>query len=253
MTRSAQRPTVTPESARMPPWRPEPDRPGVPPWRPTTPPLPGPGQPFPQPWPGERPGGGFIPIQPEAPALPADVLERLLDRRIVMVGGYVDQQVATRTAAQLMLLDSDREDPVQLHLSCRDGDLDAAIMLAETVELLRVPVQAIAGGVVGGPAVAVYASAGRRLAHPHSAFQLREPHLHTEGTAEQIAGRVAQHEHQLGYLRRHLAQACGQTIDKVAADLSAGLFLPAADAVEYGLVHELVSRTPRGPVADSGS
>jgi ATP-dependent Clp protease protease subunit len=229
---------ITPD---MPPWRPVPERPmppdipRVPPWPPSPP---GPPAPPPRPAP-ERPLFPFLPVQPGHPVPVPDLWAKLLDRRIVMVTGHLDQPAATRAAAEAMLLDADGTDPVQLHISCPDGDLDAAIMLAETLDLLQAPVHAIAGGLLGGPPVAVYASAARRLAHRHAAFQLREPHAHMEGNAEQLAGRIAQHQHQLAYLHRHVADACGQSVETVAADMRAGRLLTAAAAADYGLVHEL--------------
>jgi ATP-dependent Clp protease protease subunit len=225
----------------VPPWRPVPERPlppdipRVPPWRPVQPSAP-PAPPVPTP---ERRPLPFLPIPPEHPAAPTDLWAKLLDRRIVMLAGHLDEAAATRAAAEVMLLDADGEDPIQLHIACPDGDLDASVMLAETLDLVQAPVHALAGGLVGGPAVGVYASAGRRLAHRHAAFHLREPRTQMEGNAEQLAGRIAQHRHQLDYLREHLAHACGQSHDTVAADLRAGRLLTAAAALGYGLVHEL--------------
>jgi len=228
----------------VPPWRPVPERPmppdipRVPPWRPVPPPAP------PVPTPERRPFP-FLPIPPEHSAAPTDLWAKLLDRRIVMLAGHLDEPAATRAAAEVMLLDADGEDPIRLHIGCPDGDLDASVMLAEILDLVQAPVHALAGGLVGGPAVGVYASADRRLAHRHAAFQLREPRTQLEGNAEQLAGRIAQHRHQLDYLQGHLAHACGQSLDAVAADLRAGRLLTAAAALGYGLVHELAGAGPR--------
>jgi len=180
-------------------------------------------------------------VPAERPVPPADLWSKLLDRRIVLVAGHLDHATATRAAAEVMLLDADGEDPVQLHISCPDGELDASIMLAETLDLLQAPVHAIAGGLVGGAAVAVYASASRRLAHRHAAFHLHEPRTEMAGTARQLAGRVAQHQHQVDYLHGHLARACGRDAQGVAADLHAGRLLTAAAAIDYGLVHGLAT------------
>jgi ATP-dependent Clp protease protease subunit len=177
----------------------------------------------------------------ERPAPSADLWSKLLDRRIVLLTGHLDQAVATRAAAEVMLLDADGEDPVQLHMSCPDGELDASVMLAETLDLLQAPVHAIAGGLLGGAAVAVYASASRRLAHRHAAFHLHEPRTEMAGTADQLAERVVQHQHQVDYLHRHLAGACGRDAQRVAADLRAGRLLTATAAIDYGLVHELAA------------
>jgi ATP-dependent Clp protease protease subunit len=230
----------------VPPWRPVPDRP-LPPTYPRVPPS-RPERATPQPpLPPHRTSFPFVPFPPDPSAAPADVWTRLLERRIVMVSGPLDNPAATRAAAEVMLLDADGDGPIQLHLSSPDGDLDAAIMLAETVDLLQVPVQAIAGGLIGGPVIAVYASAGRRLAHRHVAFHLREPSAQMEGNAEQLAGRIAQHQHQIDYLHRHVAESCGRSVQAVAEDMAAGRLLTAAAAIEYGLVHELTGR--EGPPA----
>ncbi len=92
---------------------------------------------------------------------------------------------------------------------------------------------------LNGAVLGVFASAGRRLAHPHAAFGLREPRVAVEGRADQLAVGVAQHQQQLGYLHEHLARACGQPVRTIASDMRAGLVLAAADAIGYGLVHEL--------------
>lgn len=185
-------------------------------------------------------------------AAAGDLEERLFERRIVLIGGPLDQLTASAAAARLMLLDADRRseghpdgDTVELHLSCPDADLDAAAMLAETIELMGVPVQALARGVVGGPAVAVYAAAGLRRAHPHALFRLTEPRVEADGNADEIAARVAQHEQQLARVHALIAAATGRDVATVAADLRAGLALPAEEAVAYGLVHELVRPRPR--------
>src|SRR5439155_1010049 len=89
--------------------------------------------------------------------------------RIVLLSGPLGHQLATDAAAQLMLLDANGDEPIELHLSCPDGELDTAGMLAETIDLLGVEVQAVCRGTVGGPALAVVAAAdrliGRMVAH----------------------------------------------------------------------------------------
>lgn len=60
------------------------------------------------------------------------------------------------------------------------------------------------------------------------------------GRADELAAAVERHERRLAYLRARVAEATGQSTDKVGADMCAGRTLSAADAVAYGLVHELV-------------
>jgi ATP-dependent Clp protease protease subunit len=190
------------------------------------------------------------PAQPaESSPLTQELRERLFGQRIVLLTGHLDQPAATSAAAQVMLLDNDGEEPIQLHISCSDGELDASIMLAETIDLLRAPVHAVAGGILGGSAVVVYASAVRRMAHRHTALQLREPRFQTVGNADHLASRIAQHQHQLDYLYQHVADACGQSVEKVITDMQAGVLLTGAEAVRYGLVQMLLGRPGQPPAA----
>lgn len=228
-----------PPSGSWPPRFPGWDPPGRPLPQPDIPPQ----RPAPAPWPAQPPVIP-IPIPPEPSALGQELRERLFGRRIVLLTGHLDQPAATSAAAQVMLLDAEAVAPIQLHISCPDADLDAAIMLAETIDLLRVPVHAVAGGIVGGPAIVVYAAAGRRSAHRHTALQLREPRFQSVGNAEQLSGRIAQHQHQLDYLYQRVADACGRSVPDVITDMQAGLLLTGNEAVRYGLVHELL-----GPAA----
>jgi ATP-dependent Clp protease, protease subunit len=220
---AGQQPPIPPE---VPPLRPPPGP--EPPWpilpRPGHPPTPEP------PAPGSRREDFHVTL---------DLADRLLERRIVLVAGTLDHDAATRAAAQLMLLDADGDQPLELHLSCPDGDLDAAVTLAETLDLVHVPVRAVARGSVGGPPVAVYAAAGRRVAHPHTAFWLKEPRTRLEGRADELAIAASQHEQLLRHVRERLAAATGRSYDQIAADMRSGLSLTAEEAVGYGLVHAL--------------
>jgi ATP-dependent Clp protease protease subunit len=220
-----------------------------PPGRPVPQPDIPPQRPAPAPWP--QPPVIPVPLPPEQSALTQELREGLLGRRIVLLTGHLDQPAATSAAAQVMLLDAEAVAPIQLHISCPDADLDAAIMLAETIDLLRVPVRAVAGGILGGPAIVVYASAGHRAAHRHTALQLREPRFQSAGNADQLAGRIAQHQHQLDYLYQRVADACGQPVEKIITDMQAGVLLTGDEAVRYGLVHELLTRSAP-PAADPG-
>jgi ATP-dependent Clp protease, protease subunit len=223
------------------------------PWDADPPGLPGvPGRPAPQrpdPWWQPAPPGPMPPLPGtgiERGGLSPEVVQKLFERRIVLLSGYLDHQAATAAAAQVMLLDGDGPSPVTLQISCSDGDLDACVMLSESLDLLISPVHAIAGGILGGAAIVVYATADHRAAHRHTALQLREPRLTTAGTSDQLTGRIAQHQHQLDYLYQHVADACGQDVSTIITDMQASLLLAGEEAVRYGLVHELLTRPARG-------
>lgn len=222
-----------PSGPDLPQWPPE-----VPPWRPV--PERRPPRPVP-----ERPSPLVPTIAVTAAAPHEDVFDRLLERRIVLVSGRLDAEAATSATARLMLLDATGDEPVDLRLSCPDGDLDACIALADTVDLVGVTVRALCTGKVGGPALAPLAAADRRLAHPHCVFLLKDPAVQLQGRADELAASAASYQHQLDGLHTRLAEATGQPVERVEADMQTGRMLSAEDAVSYGLVEE-IARASRG-------
>lgn len=199
----------------------------------------------------ERPPGWTVPGPPDRPdrlptsvsyvdTAPSDLDDQLLRRRIVLLSGRLGPAGAQSAAARLMLADADGPEPVQVRMSCPDGDLGGAVMLAETIQLMRARVVATATGLVGGVAVAVYAAARHRRAHPHARFTLSEPYASISGPAGLVAAESEVHRDRAGFLAGVIAAATGR--ESVAEDLRARRVLTAAEAVDYGLVHELVTR-----------
>lgn len=113
---------------------------------------------------------------PELPSnrgrLSAWLQERLFERRIVLVAGRLDADLATEAAAALMTLDAIGEEPIELHLDSADGTLESAFVLIDTADLLRTTLRIHCFGQVGGPAIGVVAAADHRSAVPHTRFRL---------------------------------------------------------------------------------
>jgi ATP-dependent Clp protease protease subunit len=231
----------------------------LPGWRPGPPPEPGwqPG-PAPQPDPTPRPGPapqrpGWLPgdpQQPPAPLPPAvgylephpDLADQLWRRRVVLLSGRLDYPTAEAAIARVLLADADGPEPIQLHVHCPDGDLDAAVVLAETLQLVRARVVALASGTVGGPVVGAYAAARVRRAHPNARFALTEPRAAFHGRGSRIAADVDLQADQLRFLQRTIAEATGLDPADVATDMQDSRVLTAEQAARLGLVHEIIIR-----------
>ena len=232
-------------SAQRPPWPPEvppPGTPTTPEWRPPgtmppgrPPPTPGPAQP---PTPPTQP----IPLVYDDRHPQEDLADRLLERRTVLVSGLLDLPASTAAAARLMLLDGTGDEPIELMLTCPDGDLVAAMALADTVELVGVELRTVCAGLVGGPAVLPFAMGTRRLVQPHASLRLSEPELEVSGRGSEVVDAAARHADLVADLHRRLARATGQREDTIATDARRRLLLTAPEAVAYGLADEIQRR-----------
>ena len=171
-----------------------------------------------------------------------ELAEQLMARRIVRLAGALDLVAVNDASARLMLLDALSDDPIELVLSCPDGDLTAAMALADTIEMLGVELRAMCAGAVGGVALLPYAVAPRRLAQEHATFRLLNPKQTVMGFGRSLADAV---DHELRYIadfHKRIARAVGRSFEEIEADFELGRFLTAGQAVGYGLVDEIVRK-----------
>lgn len=214
---------------------------GTGPWPPEIPPSRPPGEPS-RPWP-ERPEP-ILPSweEPDPTWRKDDVADRLLDQRIVLATGRLDDALADQVSRRLLLLGStDPDRPIELHLACRDAELSASIALATAVDLTRADVHTIVSGLLGGPALAVLCASARRAAHRKATFVLSVPDgSPDDGTAGELATKAEQHQLLVSQLVERVCQVTGHREDEVTDDLRSGRLLSAEEADAYGLVDDLL-------------
>lgn len=201
--------------------------------------------------PPRRPDGPEEPARPPAVPLVPLVLptekrarqvdHELMAHRTLLLLGSLDDDVATRLAAQLMTLDAEGEDEITLHLSCQEGELLAALMVAETIDLATSPVVVLAKGVVGGVALAPFAAAHRRVASSHVTFRMSEPRLCLSGVANELTAEAEEVLRHVDRLHGWIATATGQPKHTIAEDFRRGRTLDADAALAYGLIDEIAT------------
>jgi len=170
----------------------------------------------------------------------SDVLaRRLLDQRVVLLHGPLDEPTATRVSAELMTLDADGDDAVTLRIDCGEAALAPALTLMDVVELLGVPVRALCLGQVGGGAVGIVAVCAHRSALPSTRFSFVEPTTQFESHVRNVEQWAAMRADERSRFCSRVAAAVGKSPASVEEDLARGRFLGAAEALEYGLLDEV--------------
>jgi ATP-dependent Clp protease protease subunit len=221
----------------------------------------GPSQPGEPRWPREprRPGTPFTPGSPPAqdPVSPTRVwldpnadwkgrlYERLLEKRIVLASGILDDDAAARFSAQLLTLDAEGDKPIRLELQNLQVELPAALTVMGILDVLRVPVHACVSGEISGPGLGVLASCPRRSGYPNASFVLAEPKLRFGGTVTSITAREQQVIRMLDTLYFRLAEVTGREVDQIRDDARRGRSLTTAQAIGYGLIQG--QETSAGP------
>jgi ATP-dependent Clp protease protease subunit len=164
------------------------------------------------------------------------LMEHLLDRRVVVLVGALDDAAALRVCAELMTLDASGSEPVELHMASNGERLDSALMVLDTLDLMQATVRARALGEVGGTAVAVFAACDVRTAAPHAGFLLREPTGRFTETTHDLVAQTLQQRKMLERFRERLARATGRSDDEIADDLRRSRYLDVTEACAYGLI-----------------
>ncbi len=234
----------------------EPPRPGEP-FRPGPPGRPDPGHPG-RPGPGWPEPGRQPATPPQYPAVspargwldradwPGQVYQRLLEQRIVLASGCLDDESATMLCAQLLTLDAEGDGPVRLELQGLDAELPAALTVMGVLDVLRVAVTGYVAGRVSGPALGVLAACPHRRGYPSAMLALAEPTMRFDGTASAVSGQEEQVRAMLDTLYIRLAEVTGREVDEIRADARQGVFLSVTDAVSYGLLEGEAERPAPG-------
>jgi ATP-dependent Clp protease protease subunit len=182
----------------------------------------------------------------ERESLSESLTRRLLEQRVVLLRGPLDDMTVTRVSAELMTLDAEGDEPVTLHVDCREAALAPALTLMDVIELMGVPVRALCLGQVAGGAIGVVALCVHRAAMPSTRFSMCEPSTQMEAHVRNVAQWAELRAAERQRFCERVGAAVGKTAEEVGEDLTRGRFLSAAEAVDYGLVDE-VSR-PDAPI-----
>jgi ATP-dependent Clp protease protease subunit len=183
--------------------------------------------------------------------LTVNLMDRLLMDRIVFLSGRIDMDAATSATIQLLFLQKEnREQPVHVYVCSPGGDLFAGLAVYDTMQFLACPVHTYAIGQAAGVAALVVAAGepGSRFALPNAALMLYQPPVgEGEGLEEHYLEAAA-----AGFRARLVDLLAKHTkVDRarIELDLARGLYLPAEEAREYGLVDQVVGslRGSAGP------
>jgi ATP-dependent Clp protease protease subunit len=178
-----------------------------------------------------------------------DIYSRLLAERIVFLGGELDEAVANLIIAQLLHLEGeDMDRPVNLYINSPGGDMTALFGVYDAMEFLGPPVHTVCVGQACSAAAVLLAAGepGHRTALPNARILIHQPWGGAQGQSAdmEIAVRemVATRERMVDVL----TERTGQPRERIAADIDRDFILRGQDAVDYGLVDEIIHhRKPR--------
>jgi ATP-dependent Clp protease, protease subunit len=173
-----------------------------------------------------------------------DIYSRLLKDRIVMVGSPIDDEVANVVVAQLLHLESDDpEKDISLYVNSPGGDVYAGLAIYDTLSFVKPDVRTICvGTAMSMGAVLLAAGAkGKRSALPNAKILIHQVWTgQFGGQASDVEIRAREVLDLKRRVEQILADHTGQPLERVAADTDRDHFMSAQEALEYGLIDEVI-------------
>ncbi|OLT06495.1 ATP-dependent Clp protease proteolytic subunit [Pseudonocardia sp. CNS-004] len=180
-----------------------------------------------------------------APPADADpVLDRLLEERIIFLGREVDDEIANRISAQLLLLAAqDPERDITMYINSPGGSVTAGMAIYDTMRLIRPDVATWAVGFAAsmGQFLLTAGAAGKRHALPHARILMHQPSAGIGGQATDIAIRAGVYSQMKVEIAEITARHTGQTFETITADSDRDRWFTAPEAQAYGLVDHVVT------------
>ncbi|MEE8077073.1 MAG: ATP-dependent Clp endopeptidase proteolytic subunit ClpP [Candidatus Binatia bacterium] len=172
-----------------------------------------------------------------------DIYSRLLKDRIVFLGSPLMDEVANTITAQFLFLESeDPERDIFFYINSPGGSVTSGLAIYDTMQYIKPPVSTVCLGQAASMGAILLAAGakGKRFALPHSRIMIHQPLGGFEGTATDVDIHAREILRMREELNEILMRHTGQTLKKIEKDTDRDLFMSGKQALEYGLVDEVM-------------
>jgi len=174
-----------------------------------------------------------------------DLYSRLLEDRIIMLCGEINDEMASSIVAQLLYLESlDENSDIYMYINSPGGSVSAGLAIFDTMNYIKCDVSTISFGLSASMAAFLLAAGqkGKRCALENSEIMIHQPLGGASGQASDIEITTRHIIKQKDKLSRILSDLTDQPLRKIRKDTDRDHFLNAYDALEYGLIDEVLKQ-----------
>ena len=173
------------------------------------------------------------------------VYERLLQERIIVLGSQVDDEIANRLCAQILLLAA--EDPsrdIAMYINSPGGSVTAGMAIYDTMQFVECDVATYGMGLAAsmGQFLLAAGTKGKRYALPHAKIMMHQPSAGVGGSAADIAIQAEQFASTKREMAELISEHTGQSFEQVTEDSDRDRWFTAQEALDYGFVDHVIAR-----------
>jgi ATP-dependent Clp protease protease subunit len=176
-----------------------------------------------------------------------DLYSRLLRERIIFLGTPIDDTIANLICAQMLFLESEDPDKdINLYINSPGGDITGLLAIYDTMKYIKPAVSTFCFGQAASAAAVLLGAGtkGKRFALPHARVLLHQPWGGVGGQASDIEIQAREILRMKDMLNSMLAGDTGQSVERITKDTDRDFIISADEAVEYGLIDEVISARP---------
>ncbi|MHB0915912.1 MAG: ATP-dependent Clp endopeptidase proteolytic subunit ClpP [Thermoleophilia bacterium] len=173
-----------------------------------------------------------------------DIFSRLLNERIIFLGSGINEEVANVVVAQLLHLESDDPDKdINLYINSPGGSVYAGLAIYDTMQFIKPDVVTTCVGIAMSMGALILAGGekGKRFSLPNAKILIHQVSGGFQGPASDIEIHAREALALRTRLDEILAEHTGQSLEKVSNDTDRDYFMTAQEALEYGLLDEVIS------------
>lgn len=178
-----------------------------------------------------------------------DIYSRLLKERVIFLVGQVEDHMANLIVAQLLFLEAENPDKdIHLYINSPGGSVTAGMSIYDTMQFIKPHVNTICIGQACSMGAFLLAAGepGKRFCLPNSRVMIHQPSGGAQGQATDILIHAENIKDTKERLNRIMAKHTGKTYERVAADTERDNFMNAVQALEYGLVDQILEKRQIG-------
>jgi ATP-dependent Clp protease protease subunit len=174
-----------------------------------------------------------------------DIYSRMLKERVVFLVGPVDDHAANLVVAQLLFLESENPDKdIHLYINSPGGVVDAGLAIYDTVQFVKPNVSTVCVGQAASMAALILAGGakGKRYSLPHARIMIHQPLGGFQGQASDFDIHAKEILRVRERLNKIMVRHTGQSMKKIQQDTDRDYFMEAGEAVEFGLIDEVIDK-----------
>lgn len=174
----------------------------------------------------------------------AFMMKRLLETRTVMIFGGVDQKLAERVSAQMLYLDHLSDEPIRLLINSPGGHVESGDTIHDLIDYIAAPVAVVGTGWVASIATHIFLGVApeQRFCLPNTRFLIHQPSGGAGGKASDIAIQAEEIVKMRERIAQKIAEATGQSIDRVRKDIDRDYWMSTDEAKDYGILGTVIKK-----------